>query len=210
MGTTEAILAFLVVNVLAWITPGPNMIAVISASLSGGLRAGLATAAGLALASVIWAALAVLGVSVLFELFPWAVQALRLAGAAYLLWLGVRSLRSALQDTPLDAPDRAHLSGRKAFRRGLLVSMGNPKAALFYGSILTAFVPAHASAPVLTGVVVVCGVLAMLLHTITATLFSTPQAMAAFARGRRAIDALLGLILTGLGGVVIWSVLRRS
>ncbi|WP_171178374.1 LysE family translocator [Ruegeria sp. HKCCD8929] len=210
MGTTEAIVGFLVVNVLAWITPGPNMIAVISASLSGGLRAGLATAAGLALASVIWASLAVLGVSILFELFPWAVQALRLTGAAYLFWIGVRSLRSALQDVPPSTPERARLSWRKAFRRGLLVSMGNPKAALFYGSILTAFVPAHASAPVLIGVVAVCGVLAMLLHTITATLFSTPQAMAAFARGRRAIDALFGLILTGLGGTVIWSVLRRS
>ena len=82
------------VNVLSWLTPGPNMLAVISASVSNGRRAGLMTGLGLNAGGLVWACMAVMGVTSLFELFPQFILWFKLAGAAYLLWLGFRAIQA--------------------------------------------------------------------------------------------------------------------
>ena len=198
------------VNLVAWITPGPNMIAVMSASLTGGRRAGLLTGLGLSAGAFVWAGLAVLGVATLFELFPNALLALRLAGAGYLLWLGFRSLRAALRgDTSGLAASAGSARPQHAFRTGLVVSLTNPKAALFFGSILTAFVPIDASPALLGGIVVLCAVLAVACHSITATLFSACAVVRAFERMRRTATALFGMVFAGLGLAVAWDSVRR-
>lgn len=202
--------SIVLVNLIAWITPGPNMVAVVTASLTRGRRAGLFTGLGLSAGATVWACLAMLGVAALFELFPNAVLALRLAGACYLGWLGLKSLRAALgadAGRPA-APDRTGRPGR-AFRTGLLVSLTNPKAALFFGSVLTAFVPADASAGQLAGIVALCAALAVACHSITATVFSTDGVTRFFERSRRGITALFGLAFAGLGAAVAWDSVRR-
>ncbi|MGB7204756.1 MAG: LysE family transporter, partial [Anderseniella sp.] len=83
------------INILSWLTPGPNMLAVISASINHGRRAGIMTGLGLNLGGFIWATAAVMGVAALFELFPHLVFAFKLLGATYLLWLGLKALGSA-------------------------------------------------------------------------------------------------------------------
>ncbi|MEQ9334280.1 LysE family transporter [Thalassobaculum sp.] len=197
-------------NLIAWITPGPNMIAVMSASLTGGRRAGLLTGLGLSAGATVWAGLAVLGVATLFELFPNALLALRLAGAGYLLWLGFRSLRAALlDDTSGLVASVGSARTPRAFRTGLLVSLTNPKAALFFGSILTAFVPIDASPALLGGIVALCAVLAVTCHSVTATLFSAGRVIRAFERMRRTATALFGVVFAGLGLAVAWDSIRR-
>ena len=104
---------------------------------------------------------------------------------------------------------RADLRGRKAFVTGFLVSATNPKAALFFGSILTAFVPVGASTELLAGIVVLCGVFAVAGHTVTATVFSTAVVVRAFTRAQRAITALFGVVFAGLGLGVAYDALRR-
>lgn len=202
--------SIVVVNLVAWITPGPTMIAVMSASLADGRRAGLLTGFGLSAGATIWAGLAVLGVAALFELFPTALLALRIAGAGYLLWLGFKSLRSALRS---DAGGFAAAVGatrsRRAFRTGLLVSLTNPKAALFFGSILTAFVPHDASPALLAGIVGLCAVLAVICHSVTATVFSTRGVVRAFDHMRRLATAAFGVVFAGLGMAVAYDSVRR-
>ena len=77
------------VSTLAWLSPGPNMLAVASVSVSKGRRAGVATALGLALGGLVWATLTIMGAATAFELFPNAVLAFRLMGASYLIWLEI-------------------------------------------------------------------------------------------------------------------------
>lgn len=203
--------AIVAVNLAAWITPGPNMLAVIAASLAGGRVQGIATGAGLAAAATLWALAAVLGVATMFELFPQVAVALKLAGAAYLVWLGARSLRTALrQGASMETARLAPASLLRAFRTGFLVSMTNPKAALFFGSVMTAFVPVAAPGWFLAAVVALCGVLAILLHAITATVFSTDVALRAFARGRRWISGLFGIAFLAMGAMVAHAALRRG
>ncbi|VVT00644.1 conserved membrane hypothetical protein [Roseovarius sp. EC-HK134] len=201
----------ILVNVAAWITPGPNMLAVMTASLTLGRRHGLATGFGLACGALVWSIFAVLGVAILFDLFPRAVIALKLAGATYLVWLGIKCINAARkQDNAMgltEAPDRAI---RQSFKSGFVVSMTNPKAALFFGSVMTAFIPATASNWFLALVVVICGLLAVVLHSITATVFSTSVAMRVFHRFQTAISYAFGAIFIGLGGSIAYAALRRT
>ncbi|MEM8812776.1 MAG: LysE family translocator [Pseudomonadota bacterium] len=201
----------ILVNFLAWITPGPNMFAVMAASLEHGRRHGMATGLGLSCGAFLWATLAVLGVAILFDLFPKAVLALKLIGAAYLIWLGLRSLKSAMQDrdglTP--APGTAR-SALRSLLTGFTVSMTNPKAALFFGSVMTTFIPAVAPGWFFVLVVVLCGGLAVIFHAMTATLFSTRVAIGLFRRFKRAISVTFGAVFIALGGSIAVAALRRS
>ena len=205
------LLGVLLVNVLAWITPGPNMIAVMSASLTHGRRHGVYTGLGLSTAALLWTLLAVLGVTALFKLFPAVVFWLKLAGAGYLLWLGYRSLQAAFRSggDGLILQTSA-MRGRRAFLTGFLVSATNPKAAFFFGSILTAFVPQGASTGLLAAIVAVCLAVAVAGHSVTATVFSTRLAVALFDRFKRRITAAFGVIFGGLGLAVACDTLRRA
>ena len=199
------------VNVLAWITPGPNMFAVMAASLTHGRQHGLATGLGLACGALLWSVFAVLGVAILFDLLPRAVVGLKLAGAAYLVWLGIKSIRSAKnQNGDISIARASDLALTRSFRTGLIVSMTNPKAALFFGSVMAAFIPATATAWFLSLVVAICGLLAAVLHSITATLFSTRLAMRFFARFQKAISCTFGAIFVTMGGSIAYAALRRT
>jgi RhtB (resistance to homoserine/threonine) family protein len=203
--------AIIMVSILAWITPGPNMLAVISASLGSGRRHGLITGIGLSCGATIWAILAVFGIVVLFELFPTMVQILKLLGAAYLIWLGVKALRDSAKGMVSLQPDgdrKKSLSG--AFKTGLLVSLTNPKAAFFFGSILTAFIPAHAPNWFLGAIVLLCFVLSICLHSITATIFSTATAMRTFSSFTRRISAAFGVLFIGMGLTSAYALMRNS
>ena len=198
------------VNLLAWLTPGPNMLAVISASLCNGRRSGILTGLGLASGGVVWACLAMMGVTALFELFPDVVFSLRILGAAYLLWLGYKALKNAVAAS--DATLSLHhssLIGRKAFARGFAVSATNPKAALFFGSILTAFVPAGAPFWLLIAIIALSGAIGVIGHTITATVFSTRAVVDRFQAANRAITGIFGLLFAGLGLGVAYHAFRK-
>lgn len=199
------------VNVLAWITPGPNMFAVIAVSLQYGRRHGISTGLGLACGAFVWATFAILGVAILFQLFPRAVLTLKLAGAGYLIWLGLKSLKGGFdQSGGLDfKPTQVHRL-RKSFFTGLTVSMTNPKAALFFGSVMTAFIPATAPGWYLGLIVVLCGLLAVAFHSVTATLFSARMAINLFERFRSLISLVFGAVFIAFGGSIVYAVLRRS
>lgn len=198
----------LIVNLLGWITPGPNMLAVMSTSLSHGRAQGLKLALGLSIGATLWAGLAVAGAATLFDLFPRAMLMLKLIGAGYLIWLGCKSLADASR------PDVSELGAEPAPRsgmgRGLIVSLTNPKAALFWGSVMTTAVPADAPGWFLVLIVAFCGALAICLHSITATVFSTGPAMRVFLRAKRVITICFGVIFVALGGAVAWAALRRA
>ncbi len=210
MDTLSVLSTIALVNIMGWLSPGPNMFAVMSASLSQGRRHGVLTGLGISLASFIWAILAVLGVTALFELFPDVVLVFRLLGAGYLLWLGFKSFRSATSMAKTQVLlNSSDVTGFKAFRSGFLICATNPKAALFFGSVLTAFVPANASNELLVEILMVCVVFGVSGHTITATVFSTEFITQKFIAMRRQITQAFGAIFTLLGLGVGYDAIRR-
>lgn len=195
---------------LGWLTPGPNMLAVISASVNNGRKSGVAIGAGLAFGGALWALLAVTGVSTLFDLFPNLFFSLRLAGAGYLIWLGTKMLKKSKDtDDRYRMDPRSDLHGWKAFRTGFLVTVTNPKAALFFGSILTAFVPISAPMWLLAAIVVLCWVQGMLGHFITATVFSTVTVINKMQRAGNAINMVFGAVFCAFGLGVAYDAIRR-
>ena len=192
--------------ILGWLSPGPNMLAVISASVSNGRRSGITVGLGLAVGGALWATLAVTGVNALFELFPGMVLTLRLSGAAYLVWLGIKTLRKSL--TPLTVY-QSDLQGWAAFRTGFIVTATNPKAALFFGSILTAFVPLDAPAWLLATIVAIALLQGFAGHSITATVFSSTLAVKTFQKASRTINTLFGTIFCAIGIGVAYDAFKR-
>lgn len=133
------IVAFALAVAVLCLVPGPDMLFVLTNSVGRGAGAGLLCAAGIALAMVVHTATAVLGLSLLFERSAWAFEIVRYAGAAYLLWLGVKALRSS-GDGVAGAPGAGTLPALAALRRGFLTNLLNPKVVVFFAAFLPQFV----------------------------------------------------------------------
>lgn len=138
MLTLSEIALFALTAIVLVLTPGPNMIYCVSRALSQGRAAGLVSLAGVLLGFVAHLAAATLGLTAVLGAVPLAFDALRLAGAAYLLWLAWDALRPGggspfvAKQLPIDGP-------AKLFRMGLLTNLLNPKVAIFYLSFFPQF-----------------------------------------------------------------------
>jgi threonine/homoserine/homoserine lactone efflux protein len=123
------------------LTPGPNMLYLVSRSLTQGWRAGLISLIGTALGFLVYLTAATLGLTAIFTAVPTAYTVLRFAGAAYLLWLAWAVVRPgaapvfAVRELPTDPP-------RRLIGMGLLTNLLNPKVAVLYVSLLPQFVDA--------------------------------------------------------------------
>ncbi len=141
MPTTSTLLAFGAICLGMVLTPGPNMLYLVSRSVCQGRKAGLISLAGIALGLVFYMLCAAGGITALVMAVPLAYDALRLGGAAYLLYLAWQALRPggcspfALRELPPDSP-------RKLFAMGLVTSLLNPKIAVMYLSLLPQFIHA--------------------------------------------------------------------
>nr|WP_233620051.1 LysE family translocator [Burkholderia multivorans] len=141
----STLLAFGLVSLGMVLTPGPNMIYLISRSICQGRRAGLVSLGGVALGFVFYMFCAAFGITALVLTVPYAYDALRVAGALYLAYLAWQALkpggRSAFQVRQL-SPD----SRRKLFTMGFVTNLTNPKIAVMYLSLLPQFIsPGHGS-----------------------------------------------------------------
>ena len=137
--------AYLVAITLLTITPGVDTLLVMRNTGRGGLRDGYVTSVGICSGLFIHATLSALGISLLLVETAWAFSALKWAGACYLVWLGIGSLRQALRRGDAPAAKEEAVARRKvgvgvSFREGLLSNVLNPKTALFYMALLPQFV----------------------------------------------------------------------
>lgn len=145
MLTLAQTLAFLLAAVLITATPGPDNLMVLGMGMSRGRAQGIAFGLGCALGCLSHTLLAVVGVSALIAASPWAFTALKWAGGAYLVWLGVQALRSR-GTARVQAGQAPADSLRTLFFKGMLANAINPKVVLFFLSFLPQFVvPAQGS-----------------------------------------------------------------
>ena len=202
-------LTFLTISAVVIATPGPDTALTVRNALLGGRRAGIFTAAGIAVGQVAWSVATSLGlIAVLLASEP-VFQALKLAGAAYLVYLGAQSLRAALRgrapaDARLAGAGGARLGTFTAWRQGLISNLANPKMAVFFASVLPQFAPAgHGMLSALLALGLVFAVMTLSWLTLYAvTVARTGQLLRASRAGRaveRAIDGAAGLALIGLG-----------
>lgn len=133
---TSRFLIFLAAAVLLAITPGPGILYVLARSLAGGRREGIHSSLGTFLGGLFHVFAAAAGLSAILAASAVAFHTVRLAGAAYLVWLGIRMIRTRNSQLPL----HAEAPSQGAFRQGILTEVLNPKTALFFLSFIPQFV----------------------------------------------------------------------
>jgi threonine/homoserine/homoserine lactone efflux protein len=189
--------AFFAISALVIVTPGQDTALTIRNSLLGGRRAGVFTALGVSSGQAVWALATSIGIAALIVAFEPAFLALKLAGAAFLVYLGAQALYCALRGQRIEHRSTGGtLDGATALRQGLLSNLGNPKMAVFFTSLLPQF---GSSFPVLLGLgLVFC---LMTFTWLTAYAFAVAKAGDLLRRPaiKRAFDALLGAVLVALG-----------
>ena len=139
MIATSNLIAFILLAFGMVLTPGPNMIYLISRSISQGPGSGLISLGGIALGFVFYVVCAAFGITALLFAVPYAYDALRLAGAGYLLWLAWQAVRPG-GSSPFHVRELKHDGPRKLFAMGFLTSLLNPKIAMFYLTLLPQFI----------------------------------------------------------------------
>ena len=136
---------FFMALAVVYLLPGPDMILLLQTGARQGRGAALATAVGLGIARGCHVLLAALGLAALFKAAPWTFDVVRLAGAAYLLWIGIQCLRTTMLPNLDDAGAACGKPRwREAIQRGLLTNLLNPKALLFCSVLLPQFINPHA------------------------------------------------------------------
>lgn len=182
------------------LTPGPNMIYLISRSISQGRQAGLISLGGVALGFVFYMLCAAFGITALLLAVPFAYDALRFGGALYMLYLAWQAVKPGgrspfqVRELPADSP-------RKLFAMGFVTNLLNPKIAVLYLSLLPQFIdPSHGS---VLGQSLVLGLMQIALSiSVNATVAMTAGSLAAFLAGRPVWLViqrwLMGTVLAGL------------
>lgn len=145
MPSFDVLLAFIVTTALFSVLPGPSMLYAAARTMAGGRQAGLMAALGLHLGAYVHVAAAAAGLSVLFHAVPIVYAGVKLAGALYLIWLGITLFR-ARQSTDAGTTG-ATRSARQAFAQSVTVEVLNPKTALFFLAFLPQFVDGAAAFP---------------------------------------------------------------
>jgi len=131
---------FIVTSLILIITPGQDMILVMSRSISQGCKAGVATAAGVSTGLLGHTVLAALGLGALFSASAMLFVTIKLVGAVYLVYLGVKLIWS--RNSPLEFDGLPQMSLKKIFLQGAISNISNPKITIFYFAYLPQFVPA--------------------------------------------------------------------
>jgi RhtB (resistance to homoserine/threonine) family protein len=132
---------FVTTGILLNLTPGPDTVYILGRSIAHGRRAGVASALGICVGSLFHTCAAALGLSAFLATSAWAFTAVKLAGAAYLIFLGVRALLERNRDLAIPAHFK-RTDAAAAFRQGILTNMLNPKVALFFLAFLPQFIDA--------------------------------------------------------------------
>jgi len=201
-----SLLAFLGISAVVIMTPGQDTALTIRNTLHGGRRAGMATAAGVAIGQAGWTLAAALGLTALLVASEPAFAALRLAGAAYLIYLGAHSLWLAIRpssDVPTESSGRGDcgLAPRRALRTGVVSNLGNPKMAVFFTSLLPQFaVPGPGAGAAMLGLGLVFASITLLWLSCYAVVVARAGNVLRRPRVRRTVDAITGTVLLAFGG----------
>ncbi len=184
------------------ISPGPDMIYIISRTVAQGRKAGIASTLGLSSGALVYVFATALGLSALLSTSLIAFNILKYTGAAYLIYLGIKSLRSKGATFDIPVQENAISTPWKAFRQGVLVDILNPKVAIFFMAFLPQFVRPELGRT--STQLIALGVLVILIAIVIESLIVLTAAQTTnFLRKNRQfsvwLDRILGSVLIGLG-----------
>lgn len=202
---THLLITYLIAITVLSITPGLDTMLVIRNTARGGWRDGITSSFGICSGLFVHATVSAVGISVILLQTAWAFAALKMAGACYIVWLGIGSLRKLFQGEPaslangLSAIQQPYQVGR-SLREGLLSNVLNPKTVVFYMAFLPQFInPLHSAwiqSLILAGLHFI---IAMIWQSVLALLVNQAQSRLFQPKVGKVFDGLTGTILVSLG-----------
>lgn len=204
-----ALLSILGTLAIGAMSPGPSFVVVVRASAALSRRDGLATALGMGCGGLAFAGLALAGLQALLMQVAWLYLTLKLAGGAYLIYLGYRIWRGAR--TPLDMPNGEQPAAggrRKSFAIGFATQISNPKTAIWYASVFAAFLPAQIPVWMFWTLPPLVFAIEFGWYTIVAMAFSASGPRAIYLGAKPWIDRFAGGVVGLLGGKLIFEAVR--
>ncbi|MEU8342295.1 LysE family translocator [Spirillospora sp. NPDC048832] len=192
---------FTATTIVALITPGPDMLFVMGCGVRGGAPAGLLATVGVITGDALYVVAAAAGLAVLLTAFPVVFTVIRIAGAAYLIYLGVQMIRRR-KDGQADDLAGGGMRGRRAFLNGVVSSMANPQTFTFMVAFLPQFI-SPAAGPVWLQFAILGAILIVLEFLADGTVGVLAGRIGGWLRRRQAvrrrIDAATGSVFIGLG-----------
>ncbi len=197
-------LTFLAISAIVIVTPGQDTALTVRNSLTAGRGGGIATAFGVATGQLIWAIATSLGVAAALATSETVFSAIKLAGAGFLMFLGLQSLHAACRPSKRPSTNgvapASRLSPRKGFLQGVISNLGNPKMAAFFASLLPQFIPQGETAFFASAVLglIFCSMTFLWLTTY-AVFVEKARALLRKTNVRRTLEGITGLTMLALG-----------
>jgi len=199
MSYAALLLSVVTLWTLAVVSPGPNFILTARLAIARPRRQAMRAVGGIALGTILWGACGCFGVEALFVAAPWMYLSIKVAGAAYLVFLGFRLL---LRDSNLKSDDAESGEGRRRlspFQVGLLTTLANPRSAVSVASIFATTMPSNPPLLLSFAVIALMTLISVFWYAAVASLFAAPPFAEKYRRFRRWIDGLVGACLITFG-----------
>lgn len=190
-------------QLIAVISPGPSFLITAQTAVAASRWDGVKVACGLGAGTIIWSTAAVFGLNALFHAFPTIYLVMRILGVVFLLYIAWQIFSHAA--TPLDMGTTSH-ARRSPFVKGFLVQIGNPKVAVFFGTIFVALAPANPPLWLMVALVVLFTFNEVWWYSLVAVFFGAGPVRSFYLRAKTWIDRVTGLFLGALGARMLWSV----
>jgi threonine/homoserine/homoserine lactone efflux protein len=196
----ETVLVVLPLAVLlACISPGPSFIVVARASVADSSTAGVQSAVGMGLGSVLFATVTLLGFARLLDAATWLHVVLRVVGAGYLSWLAVQVWRSAREPLAFVADDDQSTRQRRWLAAALVAQLSNPKTAMFYVSVFASLLPSHVPLSTIFVLIPVVFTIEVGWYSVVALVLSRRRPQQAYRRAKTSIDRVVATVLGAFG-----------
>lgn len=198
--TLAALTAIYFVHLAAAMSPGPAVLLAARTGLRDGFQRGIWLALGIGLGAVIWAAAALFGLALVFKIAPALLTTLKIAGAAYLLWLAYKMWRHAGDPMDEEIPDLPRTrSAPRLIWLGISTQLANPKPAVFFGTVFLTFIPPSAPAWAYAAILGIVMFNDAGWNVIVARIFSLEKTRAAYLNLKTVIERCFGGLLALLG-----------
>ncbi len=199
--TSIMLIGVFAIFIPALILPGPDFIAVVRSSMMGGTRSGLLTTLGVSIGLGLYATLSLVGLSAILVEYQWFAWTVRVLGACYLIYLGVRLLFARPQDLEVaDGPDEKRAN---PLLFGFLVTMTNPKAVVLFTSVFATAVTAQTPDWAMALMVGLVFASALIWYSIVSLFMSSRPVISRFRRSRHWIERAAGVCFVAIGGRIL-------
>jgi threonine/homoserine/homoserine lactone efflux protein len=205
METFAAILAITGALTLGAMSPGPSFLMVARTAVAASRADGLAAALGMGVGGVLFTGMALAGLHVVLTAVPWLHLALKLAGGAYLIFIGVMIWRGARQRIVFQEDAKAPSTVVRSFWLGLATQLSNPKTAIVYASVFVSLLPPEIPLLAMVALPPIIFAIEAGWYTIVALALSAPSPRSAYLRWKTWIDRAAGAVMAALGIRLIFS-----